>query len=332
MPSAVKTLVPFLLLLLLAGGVAHAQDEGQLRDRIEGSQQREQQLGTALQRLTKLSAQVAREVAVLERRLAAAQREADRREAIVARTRADLAEERARALRLRRRLAQAKGALSGMLRARYMTTKPDLVTVVVGSRGYSDLLDRFAFLRRAERSGTEVLDVVRAARRDAVTTKRRLARLEDRQVEAAAAARRQRDALGTITAALHRRQALLARAKAARAAALRASRSSRRRAQRTLDKLLAERAKAASASGPGGPWAIPWPVVECESGGQNLPPNFAGASGYYQFMPATWKGMGGSTEHAHQAPKAEQDRLARQLWAGGAGADNWVCAGLVGIG
>jgi Transglycosylase-like domain len=87
-----------------------------------------------------------------------------------------------------------------------------------------------------------------------------------------------------------------------------------------------KRAEAAALSGPGGPWAIPWPIVQCESGGQNLPPNGAGASGYYQMLPETWKGLGGSTSHAYQAPKAEQDRLAAALWAGGAGAHNWVCA------
>ena len=77
-------------------------------------------------------------------------------------------------------------------------------------------------------------------------------------------------------------------------------------------------------------WAIPWPIVQCESGGQNLPPNSAGASGYYQMLPSTWRGLGGSTPHAYQASKAEQDRLAAKLWAGGAGARNWVCADLVG--
>ena len=87
--------------------------------------------------------------------------------------------------------------------------------------------------------------------------------------------------------------------------------------------------EAAGGVGPGGPWAIPWPIVQCESGGQNLPPNSAGASGYYQMLPSTWKGLGGSTPHAYEASKAEQDRLAAQLWAGGAGARNWVCAGLV---
>ena len=103
-------------------------------------------------------------------------------------------------------------------------------------------------------------------------------------------------------------------------------------AEQALNKLIAEREAAASAAavGPGGPWAIPWAIVQCESGGQNLPPNGAGASGYYQILPATWRGLGGSTPHAYQASKAEQDRLAAQLWAGGAGAHNWVCAGLVG--
>ena len=57
----------------------------------------------------------------------------------------------------------------------------------------------------------------------------------------------------------------------------------------------------------------------------------AGASGYYQFTPSTWKGIGGSTPHAYQASKAEQDRLAARLWAGGSGARNWDCAALVGL-
>jgi hypothetical protein len=71
--------------------------------------------------------------------------------------------------------------------------------------------------------------------------------------------------------------------------------------------------------------------VLCESGGQDLPPNSAGASGYYQIMPATWKGEGGSGPAAYLASKAEQDAVASRLWNGGAGASNWVCAGIVGI-
>jgi septal ring factor EnvC (AmiA/AmiB activator) len=85
------------------------------------------------------------------------------------------------------------------------------------------------------------------------------------------------------------------------------------------------------ALGPSGGWAIPYPIVLCESGGQNLPPNSAGASGYYQIMPATWAGEGGTGPAAYLASKAEQDAVAARLWNGGAGASNWVCAGIVGI-
>ena len=84
------------------------------------------------------------------------------------------------------------------------------------------------------------------------------------------------------------------------------------------------------AGAPSGGWAIPAAIVMCESGGQNLPPNSAGASGYYQILPSTWQGEGGSGPAAYLAPKAEQDRVAGALWAGGAGAHNWVCAGIVG--
>ncbi len=80
-----------------------------------------------------------------------------------------------------------------------------------------------------------------------------------------------------------------------------------------------------------GGWAIPAAVVMCESGGQNLPPNSAGASGYYQILPSTWTGEGGTGPAAYLAPKSEQDAIAAKLWNGGAGASNWVCASIVGI-
>jgi hypothetical protein len=69
--------------------------------------------------------------------------------------------------------------------------------------------------------------------------------------------------------------------------------------------------------------------VNCESGGQNLPPNSAGASGYYQIISSTWRGAGGSGPAAYLASKAEQDRVAARLWNGGAGASNWDCNAIV---
>jgi membrane-bound lytic murein transglycosylase B len=69
--------------------------------------------------------------------------------------------------------------------------------------------------------------------------------------------------------------------------------------------------------------------VQCESGGQNLPPNWAGASGYYQIIPGTWRMYGGSGRHAYQASKSQQDAVATRIWNGGKGASNWDCNAIV---
>jgi hypothetical protein len=203
---------------------------------------------------------------------------------------------------------------------------------VLGSHSFADLLERVEFMKRVADRNAGVVSDVRAARAETRRQAALLVRLEARRRDDAEAVARRRDAIASMRDGLAGRQATLVRARAARAQALAGTRSNRRSAQRALGRLIAarERAAATANAGPGGPWAIPWPIVQCESGGQNLPPNGAGASGYYQMLPSTWKGLGGSTRHAYQASKAEQDRLAARLWAGGAGAHNWVCAALVG--
>jgi len=311
-----------------AGGADRADS---LRDSIDGKRSRERALSGAVAKLTRLERATAREVAILERRVAAVQRDLAAAQAILDSTvgRRDRAE--ARALRLRKRLAASREQLSDLLRERYAGGRPDVLTVVLEADGFARLLETADFLRRIQRSDEKILTAVRSGRREAVVQRRVLTRLAARRRVAAVAVQRRHDALSQMAQGLRARRAALAQARAARAAALRGSRRSRRRAERSLQRLIAQRNRAIGQVGPGGPWAIPWAIVQCESGGQNVPPNWAGASGYYQFIVATWKGMGGSTKHAYQASKAEQDRLAAKLWDGGRGAHNWDCAALVGI-
>lgn len=67
-------------------------------------------------------------------------------------------------------------------------------------------------------------------------------------------------------------------------------------------------------SGGGQCWAIPYSIVSCESGGQNVPnTQGSGAMGYYQLM------SGGT------GSRVSQDAAAAALWNGGAGAGNWTC-------
>ncbi len=314
-----------------AGPAGGADRADSLRDSIQSKRDREQALSGAIAKLAKLERATAREVGVLERRVAAVRRELAAAQAILDTTTTRRDRQRARALRLRTRLQQSRRKLAELLRERYAGGRPDALTVVLESDGFANLLETVDFLRRIQRSDEKILAAVRGGRRDAVAQKRVLARLTMQRRDAEQVVRRRHDALSAIAAGLRQRRASLASARAARTAALRGSRSSRRRAERSLERLLAERRRAARQVGPGGPWAIPWPIVQCESGGQNLPPNSATASGYYQFIDTTWRGLGGSTPQAYQASKDEQDRLAAQLWNGGAGASNWDCAVLVGI-
>lgn len=310
--------------------ISQGATEQQLQDRIAGQKARERQLGSAAERLAALEQDLSNDIAVLEQRLAGVRSDLAAEQDRLGDVQERLRDERARAQRLNQRLERGRALLARRLRERYVAADPDLITVILASRNLPDMLEQAEFLRRIQRSDERIVDEVRAARAAARAEAARLAELEDRQRDTVLAVQRREDALEGMDAALQSRRASLARARAAREAALSDTRSSRRSAQRELDHLIAEREQAAVSSvGPGGPWAIPWAIVQCESGGQNLPPNWAGASGYYQFMPATWQGLGGSTPHAYQASKAEQDRLAARLWNGGAGADNWDCAALV---
>jgi septal ring factor EnvC (AmiA/AmiB activator) len=312
---------------------AVSQDESTLRGRIQHSREREQALSGAIARLDGLLAGTQREIAIVQGRLAEVEADLAAAEARLRATQERLAAERRRLARLRARLQAFKDDLAAQLVASYKQDQPDIVSLVIASHSFADLIERVEFVKRLQRRNGEILDRVHEARDETDRQSKRLAQLEIERQRTADAVQRRRDALASMRAGLAQRQATLTRVRAARAQALAGTRAGRIAARRALDKLIAERerlaAQAASGAGPGGPWAIPWPIVQCESGGQNLPPNGAGASGYYQMLPSTWRGLGGSTPQAYQASKAEQDRLAARLWAGGAGARNWVCAGLV---
>ena len=192
-----------------------------------------------------------------------------------------------------------------MLQGRYMADQPDLVGVVLDAHGFADLLERLSFARRVEDANANVLGAVRRARDATAREQHDLAVLGPRQRAATEAVARERDALARIGAGLRRAPGGARRG--ARRAAGGAARHARRPAPRRAHAARASRPSGARAAqqtaGPGGPWAIPWPVVQCESGGQNLPPNSAGASGYYQMLDATWRAWAAARRTPTRRPR-----------------------------
>ena len=323
-----------LLLLALAAGAAAlsassgAQDLDELRQRADSTRGSERALASDVARLGRLLTRLRADIAVVERRRAAVRQELAEDRVRLGELRSRLREQRARVQRLRARLRESQTVLGRRLVELYKAPDPDLLGVVLSSHDFADLVDRAAFLQRIASQDRRIILNVQSARRDANAAVIELASEERRQEDATNAVAARSKALAGIGAALAGRQAAYAEARAARAAALGDARTSRRSLERRIASLEARRARLTGATS-GGPWAIPWPIVQCESGGQNTPPNSAGASGYYQIMPETWRGFGGSGPHAYLAPKAEQDRVAARIWNGGRGASNWVCASLV---
>ena len=305
------------------------QDLGSLRSQAERQRAREQSLSGDVARLGGLVSQIERQLAGLQRRRAQVEAELAADQAQLERLQVRLRAERVRLNRLRARLAEARRVLSERMVALYKTEEPELVTLVLKARGFADLIEQAAFLRRIEKQDTRIIVNVRDARTEATAAVKRLSRDEARQARITQAVQARRNAVASMAQAVASRRETLVEVRSVRLAALQSTRSGRQAIERRIGRLEAAQARAANAAGPGGPWAIPWPIVQCESGGQNLPPNWAGASGYYQIIPGTWKMFGGTGRHAYQAPKSQQDAVATRIWNGGKGASNWDCNAIV---
>ena len=331
---------------------------GTLHSQLGAVQSHEQSLASSIASLSHLISSLDSQIALVESREAAVRADLARDRVKLAQVQAALTRERKLLALLKARLARARMLLSRQLVSNYEQAKPNLVSVVLESSGFTDLLDKLTYLKDAQQAQQAIITVTTQAKKRADAAATRLAALEAsvRQITLETAQRVR--ALAGMNVLLHSKQAALAQARSAQQGALAAAHAKGSALQAEISKVeaaqaaaeraaLAQQQAAASGSGgsggsgaptpvgptfgPSGGWAIPYAIVLCESGGQNLTPNYAGASGYYQIMPATWKLFGGSGPAAYLASKAEQDAVASRIWNGGAGASNWVCAGIVGI-
>ncbi len=332
---------------------------GQLGSQLGAQQAHQQSLSDSLRHLAGVIAALDGQIALVRSREAAVRAELARDRVALASTGRALVHDRKLLVRLRAQLRHARARLSRQLVSGYEGERPDLISVVLNAHGFADLLETLDFLHRAERQQQSLIAITREAKARTGVATRRLTGLAASEREITQAAALQARALGGMNDLLAAKQGALARVRAAQGAALGASRvrAGQLRTQiagvRARQAAAAARAAAAAAAavaatpttapassaptssgpalGPSGGWAIPYAIVLCESGGQNLPPNSAGSAGYYQILPSTWKLYGGSGPAAYLAGKAEQDAVASRIWAGGSGASQWVCAGIVGI-
>jgi septal ring factor EnvC (AmiA/AmiB activator) len=292
------------------------------------------------------------QISLVRSREAAVQTTLDQDRARLATTRAKLGTQETKLARARTVLGRARLILANQLVSSYEQPQQSLVSVVLSSDGFSQLLDKLQDLKSAETAQQRTITFTTRVRNAATADANALKRITGREALETSAATTEAKALAGMNSLLSSRQTSLSDVESARATALADARAKGAKLQSAIATIKAQQAAAARAAAaeaarqsaadsvspagstsatPSGGWAIPEAIVMCESGGQNLPPNSAGASGYYQIIPATWAGEGGTGPAAYLAPKSEQDAIAARLWNNGAGASNWVCAAIVGI-
>lgn len=148
-----------------------------------------------------------------------------------------------RLVRLRERLRVAMDALANMLVERYKTDEPDILTVVLESEGFNDLLDRTAFLDRVAEQDRRTVARVRDLKREATALTNELQELRTRKQAAADAVLAQRREITEARVRLVERQDNLADARASRRTILARVRDQRGELEGDLRALEREQAR-----------------------------------------------------------------------------------------
>lgn len=318
--------------LALAPAPAAAADISALQQKVSAGREEAGSLAGQLQVAQGELAAAEQEAAAASAReqklttlLATGEEKAARLTAEVRRTKRRLAAEK-------RRLQRARTALATRLVAIYESGSPSTASIILASDSIDELATRTEYLERIQQSDSDLASRVAQVRRTVAAALQRVATLKarvDSYNERLAAARSEVAGVreGAEAAASHLHSVAAARSAALAtlkdkignwasdiqaAKAAEAERISSEEAETEVERWL------------GGPYSIPAYIVMCESGGNYGAMNpSSGAGGAYQILPSTWELYGGQGE-PQNAPKAEQDKIAAEIWAD-SGPSAWVC-------
>jgi murein DD-endopeptidase MepM/ murein hydrolase activator NlpD len=232
--------------LLLTHSPARAASVGQLQQQISVGQGEIQSLVGAISAASSRLAQLDSNIASLQRQIRRIQRELDARMRELATTREQLRAARIRLKQLEAFEARAERTLSAQLVSTYEGDNPDLVTVVLESTGFQNLLERVAFAARIRKQNIAIIREVRAARRAVAAEAIRLGALEVRQQYLANQVRAKRNELTAAKISLVNQQIAVARDRAQKRDRLASARGRVADLQRQLAQLQAAQAAAAA--------------------------------------------------------------------------------------
>ncbi len=175
-PAALWALLP------LPSSGQNLQDKiERARGQVERKKGTERVLSSDIAAYTRKIDGLQEKIGGLQARQARIQADLDAKKAELVRLQTRLRDERARLARLRERLDETRRMLAARLVEIYKADKPDVLSVVLNSDGFADLLERGEFIQRIAEQDRRIVTLVRDAKADSEETAARLDRLERRQ-------------------------------------------------------------------------------------------------------------------------------------------------------
>jgi peptidoglycan hydrolase CwlO-like protein len=225
---------------------ARAADAGTLAQQISAGQNRVSALSGAVGAYNGRLRQLDAGISGLQSKIARIQSDLDAKLAELLQLRRELNAARARLASLKTYERRAMYVLSQQLVAGYETDPPDIVTVVLDSNGFSNLLERLSFARRIRTHDQQIVAAVILARDRVAALAVRLGGLEGRQQDVIARVLAERDQLDAAKLTLLNEQMSVTRARDKNVSQLTTARGQIASLRRQLARLQAEQAQQAA--------------------------------------------------------------------------------------
>lgn len=235
-----------LVFLASRSGTARAASTGQLKQQINTGQNRISNLAGAVHAASGKLGQLHSSIASLQAQISRIQADLDAKRAQLIKLRTELLAARTRLAQLEAFESRAEGVLSKQLVNSYEADRPDIVSVVLESTGFQDLLERLSFAARIQKQDVQVVGRVKAARKAVAAQATRLGALEARQQALTEQVLRQRNRLDATRVTLLQQEIAVAGVRNAKASQLASARGQVAGLQRQLSRIQAAQAAAAA--------------------------------------------------------------------------------------